>query len=387
MKRWSVLLAAVVVHLCLGGIYAWSAFVPALRQSFGYSAAQTQLVFGSTLAIMCLAALVTGPLQDRYGPKWLTLASGGFTAAAYLCAGYFGDRFIPLWLSIACLGSAGIAFGYLPVLSTTVQWFPDRRGMAAGIVVAGYGSAAMILSAAVRYLLVRGWEVLDIFRILGGIYGILIIIASRFVVLPVAPGGAGIGNFRLGNYLGDRRLWALALGLFAATYPGLSIIGDLKPIGLWFNLSDAATSAAIATLALGNGAGRIAWGFLYDRLGGRRTIVLCMVMIAASVIFLAMGSFSATIFLAGAFFFGFCYGGSLAIFPARTAEIFGPALLGSLYPVVLATHGMAGIAGAPIAGWMADKSGGHYPGFALALAVTILGLVVYLRLTRNPQHS
>ncbi|MEI6971915.1 MAG: hypothetical protein WCL44_10405 [bacterium] len=181
----------------------------------------------------------------------------------------------------------------------------------------------------------------------------------------------------------DREFWALAAGIFAATYPGLSLIGNLKPIGLWFGVPEVVATGAIMVLAAGNGLGRVAWGVVYDKLGGR-TVGVCMAAVALSVVGLAFGGCSTALFLSAAMFFGLAYGGSLAIFPARVSHVFTPKVLGSVYPVVLVAHGLAGITGAPLQGWAYDMTGSHYAGFGIALAVTLAGWAVYARLSRAP---
>ena len=103
MKKYIAVAAGVLMQACLGGIYAWSAFVPSLRQAYGYTSAQTQIVFGSTIAMLTLLMLVTGRWQDRLGPRPLGVLAGLFLTAQYLCAGFVGSRFGPLWFSISVL--------------------------------------------------------------------------------------------------------------------------------------------------------------------------------------------------------------------------------------------------------------------------------------------
>lgn len=382
MQKWVVAISGMMVQLCLGGVYAWSVFVPSLRESFGYSSARMQFIFGTELAILTLLAIPAGRLQDRFGPRWLTLVSGAFTAAAYVGAGFFAHRFAGLWFCVSVLGGVGVAFGYLPCVATAVRWFPHRRGLASGLVVAGYGGAAVLLSAIAQALFSSGWEVREVFTLIGVVYGTAIVLVSRAVVLPDGPGGDMVAGFRYGPLVRDRKFWALAVGIFAATYPGLSLIGNLKPIGLSFGFPAAVATSAIMVLAVGNGFGRMVWGWVYDRLG-KQTISVCMGAIAISVIGLASGHWSKAAFFVMVLFFGLAYGGALAIFPARTSHVFGPRLLGSVYPAVLVLHGLAGVSGAPIQGWMYDRTGSHMTGFVIALAVAVVGWGAYLWLVRG----
>lgn len=388
MKKWVVAIAGLMMQLCLGGVYAWSVFVPHLQREFGYRSAPMQLVFGTELAVMTLLAIPAGRIQDRYGPRWLTLASALLTAAAYIGASFFAHQFVALWFCVGVLGGAGVAFGYLPCVATAVRWFPDRRGLASGLVVAGYGGAAVLLSLIAQALFSAGWSSTEVFKLVGVGYGMLMVVISRFVVLPDGIGGERAAGFRYAPLVRDRRFWALAVAIFAATYPGLSLIGNLKPIGLSFGFSEAVATSAIMVLAVGNGLGRVVWGSIYDRLG-RKTISISMVVIALSVVGLACGVWSKAIFFAMVLFFGLSYGSGLAIMPARTSHVFGPELLGSVYPTILLAHGVAGIAGAPLEGLLYDRTGSHTAGLGIALAVAVAGWGLYLWLNheRTPKSA
>jgi len=382
MRKYTVLVAALVIHLCLGGIYAWSVFVPMLRHDFGYSAAQTQFIFGLTIAILCAGAIAGGRLQDVLGPRIPACLSAVLTGSGYLVAGAFGDRFWGLILGIGVLCGGGVAFGYITAMVSAAKWFPGRQGMATGIVISGYGCASIVLSAIAEVLLARDMPVLEIFRRVGFVYGALLLLAALVLDVPPPTGATnGVETFDRRTLLKDSRFWRVALGVGCATYPGLALIGSLKPMGLWHGFDAVTATASISALAVGNGAGRIAWGMIHDQVRNRSTVLLLLVAVVLSVLIFSAGGLGRSIFLVAAFVLGFCYGGALAVFASEAAAVYGIHVMGSVYPFALLFHGAAAIIAAPITGLGVDLTGSYWPGIGLSLAVAVIGLLACARLT------
>ncbi len=388
MKRHIILAAAVIMHMCLGGIYAWSTFVPALRSDFGYSAAQTQSIFGLTIGILCFAAIVSGRIQDLCGPRLTACLSAVFTGTGYLVAGFLGDRFLGLILGISVLCGLGVAFGYITAVATAAKWFPGRRGLVTGLVVSGYGCAAIVLSSLAEYLLSQGWPVLRIFQCAGFVYGPVLLIAGLTLSVPAGSvRNSTVEEFRRWPLLKDRRFWQLSIGMFCGTFPGLALIGALKPIGSWHGLDVLTATAAISALAAGNGIGRIACGMIHDRLQSQKTLTLILTSVVASVLIFAAGGCNRALFLASAFLLGFSYGGTLAVFTTEISAIYGVNVMGSVYPLVIIAHGAAAIIAAPLTGYGVDLTGGYWPGILLALTVATVGLVTCALLGKQDKTS
>lgn len=382
MKKYVAVAAAVIMQVCLGGIYAWSAFVPALRGQFGYSSAQTQVVFGSTIGLIATAMLFTGRLQDRIGPRPMGLLAGILTFAQYVCAGSFGDHFYPLWASISGLGGLAVGCGYVSALATGVKWFPHRKGLISGLTVAGYGGGAILLQAIAHGLLARGWTPLEIFKVVGCTYGPVAAVMGLLLFTPALKKDDIRQSYPVKFLLRDRRFWALAIGMFCGTFPGLALIGNLEPIGLAAGVPVAMAAGAIGILGAGNASGRIGWGALQDRFGFRVTTLTCLSLAAlASGLFLLVRD-NGWVFVAISGFLGFCFGGSLSLYAAQSAQHFGILRFGSTYPVVMLAHGAAALTGPTIMGWTNDLTGSFSTGILIAFAVGIAGVVGYAWFTR-----
>lgn len=357
--------------------------MPALRGSFGYSSAQTQLVFGTSFLVFTSSMIITGRLQDRHGPRPLAAASGFFVAAAYLLAWAGGHHFVWLWLGIGVLGGLGIGCGYVCPIATAVKWFPQHKGLVCGLAVAGYGGGAIILANLAQWLLNNGWEVLNIFRCVGIIYGPIVMLAGMFLFIPREQIKQNVYRFRRVTLLRDLRFWQLFVAMFCGTLPGLMINGNLKPIGLSFGLSSGAATAAISFFAVGSASGRVLWGFVNDRLGGSRSAVLALSLIAVSSMAVTAGKGIGPAFLVTSLFVGLCYGSSFSLYPAQVAEIYGARVMGTVYSMVMLAHGLAAEIGPGLGGLVFDLTNSFLPALFIGCAVAAGGLAGYAYLGRT----
>lgn len=379
VKKYVVMAAAVIMQVCLGGIYAWSAFVPSLRHQFGYSATETQIIFGTCVCVFSFTVMLPGRLHDRWGPRPLSVASGVLVALGYLGAWHWGGSLPMLWLSAGVVGGLGIAFGYVCPLATAVKWFPRSKGLVCGIAVAGYGGGAVMLSWIVEAMLARGVAVLDIFGIVAAIYGPVIVCMGLLMMVPKTAATAEKETPIVAGptVMKDRRFWLLFAGMFCGTAPGLAVIGNLKPIALSLGNTAAVAALSVSVLAAGNAAGRVLWGMLYDRAGGRLAIVLMLAAMGAAAAGVMLAGQGAA-FLAVAALAGFCYGGNFCIFPAEVARVFGSHRVGSVYAMVLFAQGISAIVGPAMGGLSADLFSTYWVGLALAAAVAWTGLAFFL---------
>lgn len=382
MKRYIVLTAAVAMQMCLGAIYAWSTFVPKLQQGFGYSARQTQIVYGTVFLVFTTGGIFAGRILDRYGPRVLSVIAGVLLGSGYLLASAAGDRFIFLWLGVGCLGGLGVACGYYCPVATAVKWFPRHKGLVGGLAVGGYGASTIILTNVAHTLFGRGWGVLEIFRFVGLVYGPIIMLMGLLLIVPPGTGSVQAATFRRRVLLGDRQFWALAAFMFSGTLSGTVVNGNLRSMGDFFHFSEMVAVQAITVFSIGSATGRVAGGFAHDRLGGRASLILDLALMIAAVLLLIAAGLAGTWWLPVVLLVGFCYGGCLGVCPAQVVDLYGPKVMGTIYALVMLAHGLAGQLGPFLAGWSKDATGTFVPGLAgTAIAITA-GLVAFVWLTR-----
>ena len=155
--RWRVACAAVLTHVCLGSVYAWSIFIPALQAQTGWSKPQLTWAFSLAIACLGLTAALASPLMQRMGPKWAVGLSAAFFSAGVMGAG-LAIQFRSLWLLYACygvIGGIGLGLGYVPPVTALMRWFADRKGFATGLAVGGFGLGALLASFLGEWLLQR----------------------------------------------------------------------------------------------------------------------------------------------------------------------------------------------------------------------------------------
>ncbi len=369
MKKYSILFFSVLIQICLGGIYAWSSFVPALQETHGLSATQTQVIFGLTILLNTTVMLYAGRLLARKGPKFTALVAGIFFGGGYLTASLAGGNFWLILLGISGLSGVGIGLGYITPLVTCIKWFPENEGLVTGIAVAGYGGGAIFLSWIVEFLYARGFSTLNIFEVIGYSCGGLIVISALFLAYPQAAGRKNDKNIHFKVLFSNPLLWLLSFSLFSAATGGLVVIGNLKPMALFEGYTNWQAALAISIFAVGNSSGRIIWGWIADRIGWL-SIPGSLFSISLAVIGLYFFSFSPCLFVIFSFFAGYSFGACFVVYVTYLADRYGSEKVGSVYPVVFLAFGLAGTAGPAISGYLLEVTGTYATGLLLAATVS-----------------
>ncbi|HSW51417.1 MAG TPA: MFS transporter [Bryobacteraceae bacterium] len=369
--RWIVLGASLVIQTCLGAVYAWSAFVPALKRDHGLTGGQAGLVFGVTIAVFTVAMVFAGRMQESRGPRPVASVGAALFGAGYLLASFSGGSFPILLASLGVLAGAGTGFGYVCPLTTSVRWFPRHKGLIAGVAVAGFGGGAVLLSGVAGSLLARGVPVLDLFRLVGLVYGAATLAGALLLRTPEPPGAAAQPLLPFRVLTASREFRSLAIGMFAGTFGGLLVVGNLGPMGLAAGLPSDMAILSIQVFALGNAAGRVGWGWLHDRVGRPALPISLLALLSAIVALAAAESAAAFVGMAGVT--GFCFGACFVLYAAQVSAAFGYTRLGGIYPFIFLAYGFSGLTGPAFGGWIHDLTGGFTLAVVAAAAILALG--------------
>lgn len=406
-NRWLVVIGALLIQLCLGAIYAWSVFTPQLKDSiaeggFGFTATQTQLIFSVGLATFALVMVLGGKWQARSGPRLVSFTGGTLLGLGYVLAKFFGGSFPGLILCIGLIGGAGIGLAYVCPIAVGMKWFPDKKGLITGLAVAGFGFGALIWIklAGAWGGLIDSMGILNVFGLYGLIFFATVSLGSLTMVNPPAgwqPEGwtdpelklegseiSGPQNLLPRQMLRTPQFYMTWTVFIFSAMAGLMTIGIIKLFGIDSlvaagyepgKASAIAGTAMAVFFALANGIGRIAWGWMSDRLGRRLSITtMAGVQGIMMLLFYWMGGSPALLYL-GAAIIGFNFGGNFALFPTATADFFGTAHVGQNYGWMFTAYGVGGILGPVMAGAFRD-SGTWLPAFlisgALCLAAALL---------------
>lgn len=375
MKRFVVFVAAVLLMMIYGNGHAWGVFAKALKDTYGLLDWQTQFIFTSDILASCSTMIFAGWLHDRLGPRPLVLASAFVMGGAYLLAWQFGDNYWALWLAMGPLLGAGGALGYVCPIATVIKWFPNHKGLACGAVASGYAVGAILLID-IAQRLIEQWQVpvLQVFGYVGFAFLPALLVLGLILVPP--PGQItheSVQKFRWRHLARDRRFWLLFAGMFCGTMPYLVVMGNVKLLGTAFAIGPAAVAIVGGCTAAGSATGRMFWGFVLDRLGQRRSTLAAMSILVLAIGCLMLAQGSAEMFLAAVFLIGFCYGSNFSIYPATVARIYGPALLGSIYPLIMFAQGISSL-GSTASGKLKDATGSYMPGLIMVGVVGLIGL-------------
>src|ERR1041384_5444379 len=213
ISRWWRLVGGLSMNLALGTLYAWSVFVAPLEQKFGWKRADTSMVFTIAVVVFALSFVVAGRIQDKFGPFYCSLAGGLLVSLGFfLCA--YTTSLTYLFLCFGVIGGLGNGFGYATPIPVMAKWFPDKRGLAVGLAVGGYGAGSAIFGPLSQLVLIPQYGLPATFRVLGVIFFVMTMIGAFLLNNPpadyqaagrsaasVSKGGSGAGDFSPGEML------------------------------------------------------------------------------------------------------------------------------------------------------------------------------------------
>ncbi len=384
VRRYLTLIASVVIMLCVGGVYAWSIFVPPLRADYGLTTAQTQIVFGFTIAVFAIVMILAGKMEKRFGARTTTLVGLVLFVAGYLMASLSNGSVVYILVGIGILSGAGIGCCYLSALVSPVKWFPDKKGIVVGLSVAGFGGGAILLSRIAERLLNNDMDVLLIFRRIGLLYGLIILISLCFLLPPERKEGSKEASGRsVVSLVKDRGLLGLFFGMFAGTFAGLMVVGNLKPLGLSYGVPESQATLGISLLALGNMLGRILWGYVSDRMRERTSIILALSFLSVATLALLLVSWHGVLFLVVALAIGMGFGANFVLYAREVSHIYGVDNLGLIYPYIFLAYGLAGLSGPAIGGRLFDMTQTYTLPIVVSAMICAVGIAIYNLLAKK----
>jgi MFS family permease len=425
-NRWLVPPAALAIHLCIGMAYGFSVFWLPLSKAIGIKesvACPAEMGFFDVITsttcdwkismlgwLVSLFFLFLGLSTALFG-GWLEHAGprkAGVVSAICWCSGLvisalgiYKHQIWLMWLGSGVIGGIGLGLGYISPVSTLIKWFPDRRGMATGMAIMGFGGGAMIGAPLADKLMkhfatptsVGVWET---FLVLAAIYFVFMMAGALAYRVPAtgwkpegwtAPAAKSSNTMITNRHVHVSRVWGIpqfwlvwlvlflnvsaGIGILAMSSPLLQEVFGGRLIGVTaaFNELDAAQKAQIATIAAGftgllslfNIGGRFAWATCSDFIGRKMTYFVFLVL--GFVLYAAIPSFAHS-GNQGLFVLSFCiilsmYGGGFATVPAYLADLFGTQMVGAIHGRLLTAWAAAGLLGPSLVNYIREYQIAH----------------------------
>ncbi|PKL62303.1 MAG: MFS transporter [Methanomicrobiales archaeon HGW-Methanomicrobiales-2] len=399
--RWGLVGLGLLINLCLGSIYSWSVFVAPLAAHFTatlgreVTAGEVLLPFSVFLAFFAIAMPLAGKYLERYGPRKVTIVGGLLTGLGWLLAST-ATSVEAIYILYGVIGGLGVGIAYGAPVAVAARWFPDRRGLAVGLALLGFGFSAFITANAAGAL-IAAYGVMATFRIFGAALIAVLVLSALPLRFPPAgwqpagwtPPAPGVGTAPVCEC--DRRAMLRTgtfYGLFACYFvgclAGLAAISIAKPVGT----EVAGVDAGLATVLVGffavfNGLGRPVFGNFTDRITPQKTAMLTFALIAAASVLMWLVPGVPAYIVAFAILWG-SLGGWLAIAPTATASFFGTCDYPRCYGVVFLAYGAGAIAGPQLAGFVRTATGTYLGVFPLVAALAVVGFVTAWLLMRPP---
>jgi OFA family oxalate/formate antiporter-like MFS transporter len=395
-NRWLVLFAGALNCFALGGVYAWSVFQKPMIAIYHWTPAQFSLDFTIGFVTMALTMMIAGRLQDKYNPRVISLVGGIMWGAGFFLSG-FAHSIWQLYLYYGVIGGFGNGIFYAPSVANTIKWFPDKKGMASGIVVACVGIGSMACAPMASYLVVH-YGVLAALKIVGSFYIVITLVASIFMVRP--PEGYKPPNWQPSPaesvmfsdhqnkgpkaMLSDPLFYAVWLMYALGAASGLMILSQAVPISEETrSLSVAASALMISLLSFGNTLGRLGWGWVSDKLGRYQTLVMVFGISSLAMLALYFNMKSDTAFIAALFFIGLCFGANLALFPTVISDLYGPKNLGINYGILWTAFSVASYIGPRAAAMTRTITGGYTEAFGITALFGIMDVALTIFVMRQ----
>ena len=394
IPRVVIALLCTTLQVCLGTVYAWSYFQTLLVRQLGWTFTETAWAFSITIFALGTSAAWAGAVLPKLGPRKLALAGSAMFAGGYLIASLalHLDLLWLFYLGYGVIGGAGIGLGYVTPVATVAKWFPDRKGLATGVVVMGFGVGALLLSKVLAPVLEFRTEtdLVMMFFWFGIIFALILLPTSFLLSDPppdFAPAAAAAADetpdVPLRDCLMSPEFVIMWLVFFFNISAGIAVISFQSSLlqDVWALFDPTAEpeilaqngATLIAVSSLCNGVGRLLWGLLSDRLG--RVTVFRILLASQMLVFgILMTERDPWIFSALVCYVLLCFGGGFATMPSFVLDVFGSKRMSTIYGAMLTAWAAAGIFGPLYVGYLKDQYPDRAVIYCFLIGILILGL-------------
>lgn len=384
--RWLLVGGGLLLQFSIGAVYAWSVLGGALEEaeSWQLSKVQASMPFTVTIGMIFIGSYVGGRVQDARGPRVVALAGGVIYSIGILLASLTSgaDDYWLLILGYGVISGFGLGVAYIVPIAMLQKWFPDKTGLITGLAVGGFGFGAVLTSPVAQWLIDRDPEdPTSAFLPLGIAYLLMSLVGASVFRNPpadyVVPGFEKTGDtaeqagrdYTQGEALRTPQWYLLTAILTLSVSAGIALISQAKLSAIDIaGVSVTGAATLVGVLAIFNGAGRIVWAGVSDRIGRMKTFAailalqgICLILLPHAGSVLLFSALAAIIYL--------CYGGTFGTMPATAGDFFGVRNAGAIYGLMLIGWSLGGIIGPLVASALIGEDK------AYTLAYTTIGII------------
>ncbi len=383
----------------IGTHVSYGVFFSSLISEFGWSRATLSGASSVVFFLMGFLGIFVGRFNDRVGPKSIMGITGFFFGMGYILMSWIGTVW-QLYLVYGLIIGIGMSSIDVIALSTTARWFTRKRGIMTGIVKVGTGFGQLTIPF-IASILIAGYGWRNAYLIIGGASLLLLISISRLLRKDPSSTGPSQDNcpekiartaremregLSLRNMLRNREFWTICGASLACVYCFISIIVHIVPHANDI-MRSASRSAGVLSLIGGvSMAGRITMGFLIDRMGTKKTMILCFAILTAVLLWLQIAREPWMLYLF-AIFYGVAHGGFYTVISPIVADLFGIRAHGFLFGIVAFSGNVGGSIGPLITGYIFDITGGYMIAFWICALMSAIGLALIISLRQGLSHA
>ena len=395
--RWIFVVLGLIMCVCLGAVYAYSIFLAPVRKAFNVSASMANLPFMVFLAFFAVTMFFGGRVMEKLGPRRLGIIGGIIVGLGWLLSSFTPNIWV-LTLTYGVIAGSGVGLVYGCPVAMGAKWFPDKKGLAVGLTLAGFGGSALI-TGKLASVLIPSVGLSNTFLYFGIAFGIILVVLSLPFKFPAtgwfpagwksAAGAVVANDFTPGEMVKTSTFWGLFFCFLIGSIAGLMAIGISKPVGKEIiNILDATAATLVGVFAIFNALGRPLFGFLTDKIAPRNATILNLILIlVVSVIMIVAKAGDTLLYTLSFIGFWLCLGGWLAIAPTATAAFFGMKNYARNYGVVFFAYDVGAIIGGIISGQAKDVFGTYTYAFYPTAVLAVVGMVMAFVLLKAPQKA
>lgn len=393
LNRWYYVLLGSIIMMCLGTVYSYSVFRLPVEKLFNIGATQSGMPYMTSLAFYAFFMFLTGRLLDKFNPRYIIIAGGMLVSLGWLLSAYAQNIYM-LTITYGVISGAGVGIVYGVPMTVVSRWFPEKKGLAVGMVLVGFGLSPLI-TAPLAGKLVEQFGVMSAFQILGVCFGAAILILSLPFRYPQDSEmikekkgkqmQADLRDVSTPEMIREKSFKGLYLNFLVGTTIGLMLIGLTSSVGIeLIGLTPNNVALLMALFAVFNGIGRPLFGWITDTYASKKAMYLSYgLILTSSILMLFAGQGDVFLYTVSFSIFWFNLGGWLAIAPASTSALYGTRHYSQNYGVVFTAYGIGAVSGVVTSGIILDVLQNYQFVFYYVIALCFIGILMTSNLIKS----